>query len=182
MSEANPVDRKRFPVGTTLIVAGLLCLAAIAAHTAYAIYAGTKQTLATIDSADPTTQTLNPSTYIITRPESVSTSRSATVTATNATFTPEPNEGWIEFNGERNLYLGTLTTANSNPITLTVSTDAYPVHIRRDPMTHVEATLIRAFVLGTIAAALTATGAFIAINRINDKQRRQRQAFQALVE
>ncbi|MEL6797564.1 MAG: hypothetical protein AAFO89_12180 [Planctomycetota bacterium] len=182
MSEANPVDRKQFPLGTTLIVTGVLSLAAIAAHTTYAIHAGTKQTLATIESADPMSHTLKPSTYVLTRPESVSPSRTATVTTTNATFTPEPNEGWIEFNSERNLYLGKLATTNDNPFTLTVATDAYPVHIRRDPMTHVEATLIRAFILGSIAATLIASGAFIAINRFNDKQRRQHQEFQNLIQ
>ena len=103
MSEANPVDRKQFPLGTALVVTGVLTLAAIAGHTALAIHSGTKEVLATIENATPTTHALPPSTYILTRPNAVATTRDATVTASAAPFAPATTGGGVGVGGGRNL-------------------------------------------------------------------------------
>ncbi|MGP1271988.1 MAG: hypothetical protein ACTS22_01515 [Phycisphaerales bacterium] len=183
MSEANPVDRSRFPLGPVLVCAGMLAILAIAAHGFYSLYQGTREVLGTIAGPEPTRHTLYAGTYVLTRSDELSDEKAiaATLDSIDGVFTPESSDRWISFNNDRNQILGTIVTDTAGEITLAVRTDAYPVHIRRDPLTHAKSVLLRAGVLGTLAAALLSAGVVMIIRGINERHRRSQREFNELI-
>ena len=190
MSEANPVDRKQFPIGRLLFAGGLLALLLIIALSFYRLVEGRRATFGAIDNAVATPIALpGPGEYILTRAEGISDNRSISATIKTPTtppasldFVSNDGTGYFTVNSETNQILGGFIAPHAGTFTITAEAAAYPVVIRRNPIAWAISCGKLAAVLGTIAAAVMATGAFIAINRFNDKQRRQRQAFQTLVQ
>lgn len=176
MSKANPVDRKRLPLGRLLITLGVVGLIAVVAHAVVTITTEGTASLGTIQNQAASTHTLPAASLVFTRPADASDAREASIKIApiTATFTPETTDRFITIDGQRHRFLGTLITANTGPLTIELTTDTYPVNIRRDPLAFAQQTLIRAAALGTAAALLIPTGAFIAIQRRNDQRRQAR--------
>lgn len=192
MSQANPTHRKQFPLGRALFIAGLVGIVLTIALLFYRIYDGTRATHGTIPGPAPATITLpNAGDYVITRAEGISTDRSLDAsiehprpdgsTLPNTSFAPDTNDRYITLKGNTNHILGQFTAPHAGQATITASAAAYPLVVRREPLAWAVANVKLAAVLGSIAAATTAFGGFIAVRRFNEKQRAANHAFQDLV-
>ena len=192
MNEAHPADRKPFPLGRTLFVGGLVALVLVIATMFYRLYDGTRASFGSITNATPTPIDLpGPGDYILTRAAGITDDRSLqlsveTIGPDGLPTTGSPpvidnGKGSLTINSQTNQILGRFQTIAAGPVIVTADAAAYPLLVRRDPIAWAVSCLKLAAILGTIAAATTAVGAFIAISRFNQRQRESMQAFEDLV-
>lgn len=190
MSEANPVDSKQFPLGRLLFAGGLIALLVIITLSFYRLFEGSRATFGAIDNHVATPIALpGPGEYILTRAEGISDDRSITAIINTPTTPPasldfisNDGTGYFTVDSQTNQILGGFIAPHAGTFTITAEAAAYPVVVRRNPIAWAISCGKLAAVLGTIATAVMATGAFIAINRFNANQRRMREAFQDLVQ
>ena len=89
MSEANPVDRKQFPLGRLLFTGGLTALVVVIAFSFHRLFEGSRATFGAIDNPTATPIALpGPGEYILTRAEGISDDRSITATINTPTTPP----------------------------------------------------------------------------------------------
>lgn len=183
MSEANPVDRKQFPLGRALFTTGLVLLLLVIVSAFARIYTGTRASLGEITSPAPVQIDLPEGDFILTRPAGPGDDDDLAVTldAAAGAFTPDGNDRWVSFGNQRYRVLGTITTPSAGTRTLTVQTGTYPITIRHAQIPLVTRIMKQTAAMGTAAAALTAIGAFIAIRRYNANQREANRAFHELI-
>ncbi|MEO0631877.1 MAG: hypothetical protein AAFY46_14300 [Planctomycetota bacterium] len=190
MSEANPVDRKQFPLGRLLFTGGPTALVVVIAFSFHRLFEGSRATFGAIDNPTATPIALpGPGEYILTRAEGISDDRSITATINTPTTPPASLEfisndgtGYFTVDSQTNQILGGFIAPHAGTFAITANAAAYPVVVRRNPIAWAISCAKLAAILGTIAAAVMATGAFIAINRFNANQRRSHEAFQNLVQ
>ena len=163
------------PIGTILIVSGLILLVAAIGGGGWMLVAGASKVFDTIESDGiHTVRVPAAGEYVLARDANINAdSNNITVSPINPTvsFRPNTSDMWIVIGEQRHLVLGTLSVPERGDLTLEITADAYPITLRHEPMAMADRVMKIFVVMIAVPIIVTIIGIVVAIRNTNKRNR-----------